>query len=155
MLDRSIHSLDSPIQRINHYPADKYSETDRVIHWMVIYPMDSFIQLFNNWALVSGKKRAMRNYIGVCYSLKYDIITTTKICLKNFSEIMSQTIFYENSRCLHKLQKTFFLTGGFPHIISVRSIIHQKRQTQMHQHIVHRSSTSITWHHDKINSILK
>ena len=154
MLDQSIHSLDSPIQRINHYPADKYSETDRVIHWMVIYPIDSFIQLFNNWALVSGKKRAMRNYIGVCYSLKYDIITTKQIYLKNFSNNVTNNFLWEFS-LLAQIAEDLFLDRGFPHIISERSIIHQKRQTQIHQHIVHRSSTSITWHHDKINSILK
>ena len=57
MLDQGTHTLGSAIQRINHYQRTSISGTDRLIHWMVIYPMDSVIQLFNNGALVSGKKK--------------------------------------------------------------------------------------------------
>lgn len=57
---------------------------------MTIYPMDSVFQLFNNGALVSSKKKkAVRNYTGICYISKYKIITTKKINMKNYSEITS------------------------------------------------------------------
>ena len=34
--------------RLNHYLEEKYLETYCAIHWIVIYQMDSVIQLFNN-----------------------------------------------------------------------------------------------------------
>ena len=45
----------SAVHRINHYRVNKVSirETNCVIHWIEIYPMDSAIQLLHNWGLVS------------------------------------------------------------------------------------------------------
>ena len=48
-----VQKLDSAIHRINHYPVDLSDrETNCVIHWIVIYPVDSAIQLLNNWGQV-------------------------------------------------------------------------------------------------------
>ena len=46
--------LDSTIHRINLYPTDKYYgiETKCAIQCTVIYPVDSAIQLLNNWGQV-------------------------------------------------------------------------------------------------------
>ena len=46
LLGPVVHTLDSAILRINHYPADKYNAN----HWIVIYPVDSAIQRLNNRA---------------------------------------------------------------------------------------------------------
>ena len=42
-----------PTHCINHYPADKYYRNQCVIQWIEIYPVDSIIQLLNNWGLVN------------------------------------------------------------------------------------------------------
>ena len=47
-----VQKLDSAILRINHYPVDSIEETNCVIHWIEINPVDvhlcSFIHLLNN-----------------------------------------------------------------------------------------------------------
>ena len=45
---------DSAIHWLNHYPVDKYyqTETNCIIHWLEIYPVDSIFYLSNNCALV-------------------------------------------------------------------------------------------------------
>ena len=47
-----VQTLDKAIHRINHYPADKYWETNCTIHWIDFYPVDSAIQRLNNRGLV-------------------------------------------------------------------------------------------------------
>ena len=42
-----------PTHCINHYPADKYYRKQCAIQWIEIYPVDSIIQLLNNWGLVN------------------------------------------------------------------------------------------------------
>ena len=50
MLDRAIH-------QINCYILDKLiTETNGIIHWIVICPVDSAIYLLNNWGLPIKEK---------------------------------------------------------------------------------------------------
>ena len=35
-----VQTLDRAIQRINHYSAEKYWDTNRAIHWIEIEPLD-------------------------------------------------------------------------------------------------------------------
>ena len=54
MLDSAIHL--APVVQTLHsiiYQVDKNTETNSVIHWTKIYPVDSVIQLLNNWSLVN------------------------------------------------------------------------------------------------------
>ena len=45
-------TLDSAINRINHYPVDKYlGKPSCIIHWIEMYAVDTAIQLLNNWGL--------------------------------------------------------------------------------------------------------
>ena len=44
-----VEKMDSNIHRINHYPVDKYLETNYAIQWIEIYTVDSAIHLPNNW----------------------------------------------------------------------------------------------------------
>ena len=47
-----VQTLDSAINRINHYPADSVIDfRNTYIHWIVIYPVDSAIQRLNNRGL--------------------------------------------------------------------------------------------------------
>ena len=39
------------MQWLNHYPVDKYLETNCIIHWTEIYQVDNAIQLLNNCGL--------------------------------------------------------------------------------------------------------
>ena len=49
-------TLDSAIQRINHYPADNAIVSRNIrIRWIVIYLVDSAIQLLNNRGLVNSR----------------------------------------------------------------------------------------------------
>ena len=48
----AVQKMDNAIHRINHYPTDKYRETNCAIQRIEIYPVDSPIHLLNNW----GKK---------------------------------------------------------------------------------------------------
>ena len=51
-LDRVVRTMDNAIHRKNYYPVDKYYWINYVIRWRVLYPMDSAIQLLNNWGLI-------------------------------------------------------------------------------------------------------
>ena len=51
-----VQKVDNAIHQINHYPVDSASLT--LIRWTVIYPVDSAIQLLNNW----GQKCTTLNY---------------------------------------------------------------------------------------------
>ena len=45
--------VDNAIHRINQYPVDSaIGFPDSLIRWMVIYPVDSIIQLLNDWGQV-------------------------------------------------------------------------------------------------------
>ena len=44
-----VQKVDSAIYRINHYPVDNCSGNQCVIHWIEIYPVDSAVQVLNNW----------------------------------------------------------------------------------------------------------
>ena len=46
MLAPVLQKLHSTVQQIN------IGETNCIIHWIGIYPVDNFIHLFNNWGLV-------------------------------------------------------------------------------------------------------
>ena len=52
-----VQTSDSAIHRINHYPADSVIDSVILIRWIVIYPLDSAIQLLNNWGLEYLEKR--------------------------------------------------------------------------------------------------
>ena len=49
----------------NLHPMDKYYETNCVLQWIVIYPVNSAIQLLNNWGQVD------KSY----YNNNYNIVT--------------------------------------------------------------------------------
>jgi len=64
-----VQRVDSPIQRINLYPLDSaISFTNTypldsaigltLIRWIVIFPVDSAIQRFNNWGLYFKRSKA-------------------------------------------------------------------------------------------------
>ena len=44
-----VQKLDSAIHRINLYPLDNAIGSLMLIQWIVIYPVDSAIQLLNSW----------------------------------------------------------------------------------------------------------
>ena len=47
-----VQQVDDTIQRINLYPMDTVVGFPLIlIHWIVIYPEDTAIQLLNNWHL--------------------------------------------------------------------------------------------------------
>ena len=43
-----VRRLDNAIHRINRFPVDNCQQTNHAIHWIVIYPMDSVVDLSNN-----------------------------------------------------------------------------------------------------------
>ena len=47
-----VRRLDNAIHRINRYPLISVDKTDHAINWIVIYPLDSVIQLSNNPGVV-------------------------------------------------------------------------------------------------------
>ena len=68
-----VQALDSAIQRINHYPANKYfGETYCAIQWIEIYPADSVIHdklyLFQNMMQTSEEiKISLVQFITVTF----------------------------------------------------------------------------------------
>ena len=48
-----VEKVDSAIHRINLYSLDSTIMVSLIIHWMVIYPVDSAIQLWNNLGQIS------------------------------------------------------------------------------------------------------
>ena len=51
-LNPVVQKVDNPIHQINHYPADSAIGFCDIVHWIVIYAVDSAIQLLNNRGLV-------------------------------------------------------------------------------------------------------
>ena len=47
-----VQKVDSAIRRINLYPVDSVLLSLTLIRWIVIYVVDSAIQLLNNWGLI-------------------------------------------------------------------------------------------------------
>ena len=47
-----VQKVDNAIQRVNHCPLDNAISFPNTYRWIVIYPVDSPIQLLNNWGLV-------------------------------------------------------------------------------------------------------
>ena len=51
-----VRRLDNAIHRRNRYPVDKYQQkakkTNHAIHWIVIYPVDSGVNLANDPGLI-------------------------------------------------------------------------------------------------------
>ena len=63
-LNLFVQRMDSVSQRINHYPPDKYWWNQlRVVNWIAIYPLDSAIHLWNNWAPVPVSIHSVDNAI--------------------------------------------------------------------------------------------
>ena len=54
-------NLGNTIHGINYYPVISVRETDCIIQWMVIYPVDSIIHLLKNWGQVDAIIQLLTN----------------------------------------------------------------------------------------------
>ena len=56
-----VQKVDNATHRINHYPLDNAIgfSNHMLIRWIVIYPVDSAIQLLNNWGLAIWASQRM------------------------------------------------------------------------------------------------
>ena len=60
--------LDSSIYRINHYPADTtIPETNGVIHWIEIYPVEAKALFITFWTVGSGapNQKIVQNHLNM------------------------------------------------------------------------------------------
>ena len=60
-----VQKVESAIHQINHYPRITQLISVILIHWIVIYPVDSAIQLLNNWGLVTSADGLLLSYRGL------------------------------------------------------------------------------------------
>ena len=72
-----VQKVDSAIHRINHYPLDSAILLVSLIlmHWMVIYPVDSAVQLFNNSGQLGllPTNHIIAAYITMVYEETFDV----------------------------------------------------------------------------------
>ena len=72
-----VQKLDSAIHRINPYPTDiSVSETNCAIQCIEVYPVDSIINLLNNWGLVDSVIQCLNNWSLVFKAFLYSIHLT-------------------------------------------------------------------------------
>ena len=83
--------MDTAILCINHYPVDSAVMVSLIlIHWIEIYPMDSTIQLSNNWPL------AFKNL----FSLKFETGFYFLKSIKNSVQLSKKDKSAFRRRCL-------------------------------------------------------
>ena len=87
-----VQRLDNNVHRINHYPADSVFVLSILIHWIVIYPLDSVIQPLNNRALWSIPRAIIGSCLYIQPSLEAEQFKVpTKTCSPASPPSLSQS----------------------------------------------------------------
>ena len=71
-LTPGVQKVDSAIHRINHYPLDSALLVSLILmRWIVIYPVNTTIQLLNNWDLKYTSLSKTQEHGLFCYAMIY------------------------------------------------------------------------------------
>ena len=71
-LTPGVQKVDSAIHRINHYPLDSALLVSLILmQWIVIYLMNTTIQLLNNWDLKYTSLSKTQEHGLFCYAMIY------------------------------------------------------------------------------------
>ena len=74
-----VKEVDNTIHRINHYPLDSALFVSLILmRWIVIYPVNTAIQLLNNWGLKYTSSSKTQEHGLFCYAMIY---------LKKFAQV--------------------------------------------------------------------